>query len=150
MSPVSILKKETILKNALIAVAVLLGTAGFAVAQLGDKKGCDCCAPVKSKAATPANGKAPTMKAGVQKITVIVNGGYSPSAITVTAGKPVELTFVRKSQSGCDGELLIPSLKLRKTLAPGSKTVVNLTPTKGQTVAFSCAMNMYRGRVVAK
>ena len=86
----------------------------------------------------------------MQKATVIINGGYSPATLSVKAGKPVEITFVRKSAAGCDGELLIPGLKFRKTLKQGEKTVVKFTPTKAQTIAYSCGMKMYKGQVVVK
>jgi plastocyanin domain-containing protein len=89
-------------------------------------------------------------KPAVQKATVTINGGYSPATLSVTAGRPVEITFVRKSAAGCDGELVIPALKVNKTLKQGEKTVVRFTPKKGQTIAFACGMNMYEGQVVAK
>ena len=92
----------------------------------------------------------PAPKPAVQKATVTINGGYSPATLNVTAGRPVEITFVRKSAAGCDGELVIPALKVNKTLKQGEKTVVKFTPKKGQTIAFACGMNMYKGQVVAK
>lgn len=105
--------------------------------------------PAEAQTAT----KKPTQqvpKPAVQKATVVINGGYSPATLNVTAGRPVEITFVRKSAAGCDGELVIPGLKVNKALKQGEKTVVRFTPKKGQTVAFACGMNMYKGQVVAK
>lgn len=89
-------------------------------------------------------------KDGVQKATIVINGGYFPATLAVKAGTPVELTFVRKSAAGCDGELLIPGLKINKVLEQGEKTVVKFTPKKAQTISYSCGMKMYKGQVVVK
>jgi plastocyanin domain-containing protein len=92
----------------------------------------------------------PAPKPAVQKATVTIKGGYSPATLNVTAGRPVEITFIRKSAAGCDGELVIPALKVNKTLKQGEKTVVRFTPKKGQIIAFACGMSMYKGQIVAK
>jgi len=89
-------------------------------------------------------------KSKVQKATITINEGYSPNSILVEAGKPVILTFVRKSAEGCDGDLLIPSLKVQRSLKQNEKTVVAFTPKKAGTIPFSCGMNMYKGRILVK
>ena len=129
------------------AALAALGFASFAFAQ--EQPNMACCAPAQvAQAAKPTATKAD--KSGVQKATITIDGGYSPASLTVKAGKPVELTFVRKSAAGCDGELLIPGLKIDKTLKQGEKIVVKFTPKKGQNIAFSCGMQMYKGQVVVK
>ncbi|MBC7806976.1 MAG: cupredoxin domain-containing protein [Akkermansiaceae bacterium] len=131
---------------------VFAAFAALALASLASARGQEpmsCCVPVQvaqGPKATVANQD----KSGVQKATITIDGGYSPASVSVKAGKPVELTFVRKSAAGCDGELLIPSLKVNKILKQGDKTVVRFTPKKGETIAYSCGMNMYKGRVVVK
>jgi plastocyanin domain-containing protein len=122
---------------------VLLGTPR-AEAQMS------CCQMPRQGSAATKGVPASQSKGGVQRATVVINGGYSPASITVSAGKPVELTFVRKSAAGCDGELVIPSLKVNKTLKQGEKTVVKFTPKKRGTLAFSCGMNMYKGSITVK
>ena len=129
------------------AAFAALGFASFAFAQ--NQAPMSCCSPVQVAQATkPTATKVD--KFGVQKATVTIDGGYSPKSLMVKSGKPVELTFVRKSAAGCDGELVIPALKVNKTLKQGEKTVVKFTPKKGQTIAFACGMNMYKGQVVVK
>jgi hypothetical protein len=101
--------------------------------------------------ATPAApAKAVTSKAGVQRATVVIDGGYKPSTVRVTAGKPVELTFVRREKVGCGDTVVIPSLKQRFSLKTGQSRKISFTPKKNQTVAFTCGMSMYSGQVVAK
>lgn len=131
---------------------VYVAFAALAITSLASAQGQEpmsCCAPVQV-AQAPKLTVAKQDKSGVQKATVTIDGGYSPAALSVKAGKPVELTFVRKSAAGCDGELIIPALKVKKTLKQGDKTVVRFTPKKGQIIAYSCGMNMYKGKVVTK
>jgi len=100
---------------------------------------------VTSGAATPPKA-AP--QGAVQRATIVINGGYSPETITVEAGRPVELTFVRREKSGCGDVVQFPSLGLKRSLKTGQKAVVTFTPKKAETVSFTCGMNMYRGQVV--
>lgn len=131
------------------AAFAALTASSFASAQGTQQQPMSCCAPIQVAQGQKTT-SAKSDKSGVQKATITIDGGYSPASLSVAAGKPVELTFVRKSAAGCDGELSIPALKVNKTLKQGDKTVVRFTPKKGQTIAFSCGMNMYKGQVVAK
>jgi plastocyanin domain-containing protein len=85
-----------------------------------------------------------------QHVTVtITDKGYSPSSIAVKGGKRVAMTFVSKGD-GCGNSVTIPALKKSFTLKKGQKKNIAFTPKKGQTIAFACSMNMYKGKVVAK
>ncbi len=96
-------------------------------------------APATKKAAT-------TQRATIQ----VDNGVYSPANITVTAGQPAEFTFVGGKSMGCGASLVFPELGIKKQLAPGEKTIVAFTPKKSGPLRFTCAMNMYQGRVTVK
>ena len=100
-------------------------------------------------APSPAR-RAPSGKgaAAVQQATVTINRGYEPSTVRVKAGRPVRLVFVRKEQSGCGNVVQFPGLGIKRTLGSGEKTTVTFTPKKAGTVAFTCGMNMYQGKVV--
>jgi len=85
-----------------------------------------------------------------QTVTVTVDGnGYHPATLNLKAGKPVHLTFVSKG-GGCANQIRIPSLKKSINLQPGQKKEVVFTPKKGQTIAFACSMNMFKGKAMAK
>jgi plastocyanin domain-containing protein len=85
-----------------------------------------------------------------QDFTVTVDSkGYHPASVKVAAGKEVNLTFVSKEAS-CANGISIPSLKRTLSLQPGKKKMVAFMPKKGQTIAFACSMNMFKGKVVAK
>ena len=134
-----------------LAVLALLAAAPFAFAQ-GSHSSMPCCAPPSAHgAAAQQSGTAKTdAKSGVQKATVTIDGGYSPASLSVKAGKPVEITFIRKSKGGCDGDVVFPGLNIKRTIKPGETIVVKFTPKTSGTIAYTCGMGMYKGQVVAQ
>lgn len=44
--------------------------------------------------------RADTVAAGVQRVTIRVEGGYDPAVVEVDAGRPLELTFDRRENHG--------------------------------------------------
>lgn len=85
-----------------------------------------------------------------QDVTVTFDGkGYQPAMVSVKAGREVHMTFVSKAE-GCGNHVVIPSLKQTVSLKKGQKKMIKFTPKKGQTIAFACSMNMFKGRVMAK
>ena len=88
-----------------------------------------------------------TGSGGVQELTVTVKGGYEPSAIRLSKGTPVRLTFDRQETSGCSEEVVIPDFGVRKFLPAYEKTTVEFTPTESGTFGFTCGMSMLQGRM---
>lgn len=89
-----------------------------------------------------------TSDGGVQELLVTVAGGYSPSTIAVSAGRPVRLVFDRQETNPCSEEIVIPAFGVRKFLPPHQKTAVEFTPSAAGTFDFSCGMGMLHGKVV--
>ena len=85
---------------------------------------------------------------GRQDVTVRVDGGYSPSAIEVEAGRPVRLSFDRVDASGCSDEVVLPDFGIRRFLPTGARTTVEFTPAAPGTYDFTCGMGMLRGRLI--
>lgn len=104
----------------------------------------------KSTALDRAAPKPASIQGGVQRATVIIDGEYQPGQITVAAGRPVAMTFVRKEQAGCGEIIQFPALGVKRTLKPGDRTVITFTPKKGGLILFTCGMKMYRGHVAVK
>lgn len=85
-----------------------------------------------------------------QHMTITVDSkGYHPAMVTVKAGQEVHLTFVSKGD-GCANGIRIPALNKSIDLKKGQKEEISFTAKKGQTIAFACKMNMFKGTVVAK
>ena len=87
---------------------------------------------------------------GRQDVSIVVQGGYTPSTIRVQAGQPVRLTFERKESSSCSEEVVFPDFALRRFLPEGQRTVVDITPPSPGTYQFTCGMGMLHGRIVAE
>lgn len=129
-------------------MAAALLTTGAILAAQPVWSGPSCCGPqAMAPAAQPVQARHDN---GVQKATVVIDGGYRPAVVTVKAGRPVQLTFVRREKSGCGNVVRFPGLNIERTLKTGQKTVVAFTPKKAGAVAFTCGMGMYKGQVVAK
>lgn len=86
-------------------------------------------------------------QAGIQEVTVTVDGGYEPSLIAVQAGKLVRLNFHRKDASSCLEEVRFPDFRIAKELPLNQVTPIEFTPEKPGKYEFSCGMNMFRGVV---
>jgi Cu+-exporting ATPase len=80
----------------------------------------------------------------------IANGVYSPNALSLVAGKPVELTFVGGKGVGCGDVIVLPDLNIKKTLDRSGKAVVRFTPTKAGTLKLTCGMGHYSGKIVVR
>ena len=84
---------------------------------------------------------------GIQEIDIMVDGGYTPDRIEVTAGEPVKLNFFRKDPSGCLEQVLLPDFNKALDLTLNQTTSVEVTPEKPGEYTFTCGMNMYRGLI---
>jgi plastocyanin domain-containing protein len=85
--------------------------------------------------------------AGVQEITVTVDGGYDPSRIVVNSGQLVRLNFCRKDPSGCLEKVLLPDFHIAQDLELNQVTPIEFTPEKPGEYPFTCGMNMFHGVV---
>jgi plastocyanin domain-containing protein len=83
------------------------------------------------------------------EVTIVVDGGYSPNAVRVPAGKPVKLVFDRRDNSSCSEEVVFPDFGIRKFLPTGERTTIEVTPPKAGQYDFMCGMSMLRGRLIA-
>ncbi len=81
-------------------------------------------------------------------VDIIVDGGYSPSAISIPAGKPATITFWRKDPSTCLEEVVIPDFKIRQYLPLNKKVAITITPKAPGEFSFVCGMNMFHGKII--
>src|SRR4051794_16022177 len=90
--------------------------------------------------AAPAQG-------GVVDVTVIVEGGYTPSTIEVPAGSRVRMTLDRREDNPCSDEIVIPDFKIRQAIPAHARSIVEFTATPGRH-EFSCGMGMLHGAII--
>lgn len=78
---------------------------------------------------------------------ILVKGGYQPSTITIPAGKPSTITFMRKDQNSCLEDVIIEDFKVKKFLPMNTPVTVTISPTKPGAYGMHCGMNMFHGRI---
>lgn len=89
------------------------------------------------------------VEAGDQ-IDILVEGGYKPSTIAISAGKTTKLSFLRKDASSCLEEVVIGDFKVRRFLPLNEKVSIDITPQKKGEFGFSCGMGMFHGKLIVK
>ena len=86
---------------------------------------------------------------GLVNVTILVEGGYSPSTIEVPAGARVRLTLERREDNPCSDEIVIPDFGIRMALPAHATTSLEFTATPGRH-EFSCGMGMLHGTIIGK
>lgn len=89
--------------------------------------------------------------ATVRNVKIMVNEqGYEPAKVTLRAGVPARLTFVRTTDKTCGTEVVFPSLNVKKALPLNEPVVIDFTPAKSGDIAFACGMNMLHGTIIVQ
>lgn len=80
-------------------------------------------------------------------IDITVDGGYQPDFVSIPKGKTTKISFVRRDPSTCLEEVIISEFRIRKYLPLNKKVTIEVTPQKEGEFPFSCAMNMFHGKL---
>jgi Cu+-exporting ATPase len=83
-----------------------------------------------------------------QEATVVVLGGYQPSAVRARTGLPLRLTFDRREDGDCSARVVFPELGVNRFLAPFAATTIELPTHRPGSFEFACGMNMLHGTLV--
>jgi len=83
-------------------------------------------------------------------VDIIVEGGYSPSVISIQKGKTTKLNFIRKDSNSCLEEVVLGDFNIRKYLPLNQKITIEVTPQKSGEFKYSCGMNMFHGKIIVK
>lgn len=102
-----------------------------------------------ANAATPSSATAVATAAQEAKV-LVTEKGYEPARLTVRAGQPARITFVRMTDKTCGTEVVFPSLNIRRPLPLNEPVVIEFTPRESGEIGFVCGMNMLRGNVVVQ
>jgi cobalt-zinc-cadmium efflux system membrane fusion protein len=78
----------------------------------------------------------------------VTKDGFTPATVTLRAGVPARLTFVRTSNETCATQVVVPSLKIERPLPLNTPVVVELAAAKAGTIEFACGMDMLKGAIV--
>jgi cupredoxin-like protein len=81
---------------------------------------------------------------------IVSEQGYEPPQVTLRAGAPARITFMRTTDKTCGTEVVFPSLNITRALPLNEPVVIEFTPAKPGEIAFACGMNMLHGTVVVR
>lgn len=95
-------------------------------------------------------GRAEADASGVQRIKVLVKGGYTPDVIVLKKGVPAELAFYRDEVSSCSEEVVLPDFGVSRRLPAFETTTVRLTPEREGEFVVTCGMSMLHGKLVVE
>lgn len=98
----------------------------------------------------PSEPPAPTATEGRRVQIDISSAGYTPSAVTATAGEDLTLVFLREDAANCGETVLFPdNPEVAKVEVPvGTEVAVNLKAPASGELTFTCGMAMYKGAIV--
>jgi sulfite exporter TauE/SafE/copper chaperone CopZ len=84
---------------------------------------------------------------GTQALTTFQDaGGYSPGNVSIYAGVPTRWTIESSNDQTCAVFLVVPELGIQARLQRGPN-VIDLPALQPGTLAYSCSMGMYGGRI---
>jgi hypothetical protein len=94
---------------------------------------------------------APSGSSQIPSVRVTVSEkGFEPARVSVRAGVPARLTFVRTTDATCATEVAIPSLNITRELPLNEPVTIELKPAKSGEISFACGMNMFSGTLVVQ
>ncbi|MFA6536734.1 MAG: cupredoxin domain-containing protein [Candidatus Paceibacterota bacterium] len=79
---------------------------------------------------------------------ISVFGGYTPEVISIPVNQTTTLNFKRTDPTECLSEVVIPDFKIKRELPLNQTVSIEIKPTKVGEYRYSCAMNMYHGKIV--
>ncbi len=128
----------------------VVAAGSFALRAERDRLGLQSAeAPAAANAPAPAN--EPGAARGSQDARVLVTAtGYEPGTLTLRAGTPARITFVRTTDKTCGTEVVFPSLNIRRPLPLNVPVVMEFTPRQSGEIGFVCGMDMLRGTVLVQ
>jgi len=96
------------------------------------------------------NSNPPVPQGPVQTVEMhVVSSGFSPDALTVKKGVPVEWRIYGDNVTGCTSHIIVPELNITQSISPGLN-IVRFTPQKSGEIPFSCWMGMVRGKFIVE
>jgi plastocyanin domain-containing protein len=84
----------------------------------------------------------------VQVRRIRVNGGYVPSVLHATAGRPVRLIFRREETASCSERVVFPDLGVSAELPAFEDITVELPVGEAGEHPFTCQMGVLHGTLI--
>ena len=82
-----------------------------------------------------------------QSATITVDGGYSPAVLSLKAGIPAKITFLRKDPSSCLEEVIMPDFGIAEKLPVNQPFTITINPQEIGEFTYTCGMRMFSGKI---
>jgi plastocyanin len=79
---------------------------------------------------------------------LVTEQDYEPAEVTVRAGTPARITFVRTTEKTCGTEVVLQSLNIERAVPLNQPATIEFTPSVTGEIRFVCGMKLLRGSVV--
>lgn len=86
----------------------------------------------------------------IQKLDILVDGGYKPDNIELKKGISAKLNFKRTDPNDCLSEVVIGDFNIKEKLELNKVVAVEFMPEKEGEFDFSCGMGMFHGKIIVK
>lgn len=127
-------------KNTIISIIISVALIGGALYFVSDRS--------SSSNEETAQSQNVEIRDGVQYVTVIAKGGYSPRVTEIKGGLPTKLIVKTDGTYDCSASLVVRSIGFQKILQPTGEEVIDLgTPKSGDKVQGVCGMGMYNFQI---
>ncbi len=98
----------------------------------------------------PRRSQLAELEDGIQMVTIVVQGAYSPNLIRVRQGVPLQITFDRREGGECTSQVVFPDMRKSFDLPAFKRTTVTLHPDAAGDFPFACGMNMVHGKLIVE
>jgi len=138
-------------KNKIISIVgsiIIIGAAGYAL--MSDKTPPKESSQNMQASSSQKSISNVTVKDGVQYVTILAKGGYSPKVTSIKADMPTQLIVKTEDTYDCSSSLVIRTLSFQKVLASTGEETIDIGKLAvGQKLQGVCGMGMYNFQVVA-
>jgi plastocyanin domain-containing protein len=80
----------------------------------------------------------------------VTEKGFVPAVVTVQSGRPFTLLVTRRTDRTCATELVLKTRGINEKLPLGSTVAIHFNAERPGTLEYSCAMDMYHGKIVVR
>lgn len=127
-----------------VALLIIISSGYFVIENNNDVNTLADTPDTQIKSGAVQDGKNTVVKDGIQYVTIVARGGYSPRKSFGVADVPTKFIIKTSGTYDCSASLAIHSLNFRKILPNTGETIIDAgTPKVGDTIQGVCAMGMY-------
>ena len=128
----------------------VVADGSFAVRAERDRLGLRGAEPPPGANGPASSSESPAAREPQGGKVIVTEKGYEPTKLTLRAGAPARITFVRTTDKTCGTEVVFPSLNIRRSLPLNEPVVIEFTPKASGEIGFVCGRNMLRGTLVVQ